>query len=64
MGLFLRRGGHFGCPVSIVDPCPSNDSKKLSDLKSFKLTRTFILDSASVFLISTVETKGKPVNES
>lgn len=35
---------HFGCPISVVDPCLPNDSKNFSDLRYFKLTRMFLLN--------------------
>lgn len=43
-GCFEGEEGHFGCPVSVVDPCLPNDSKNQKGLKYFKLTKTFLLD--------------------
>ena len=48
----------------MVDPSLAHPmtARSFLILKSSQLTRTFLLDSVSVFLISTAETKGKPRN--
>ena len=48
----------------MVDPLLAHPmtARNFMILKSFKLARTFLLDSVSIILIRIAETKGKPRN--